>query len=250
MKTYAPKPRDIERRWYVVDANDVVLGRLASEVAAILKGKHKPIYAPHADTGDHVVVINAGGIRLTGGKETKKIAYRHSGHPGGLTETRYDRLLDERPAFVVQKAVKGMLPKNSLGRSMLRKLQVYEGAEHPHAAQQPKPLAVGEVPRWDGLPAPAAEEARPKAKSPARKPATAKRAGAKPAAKKSAAKTTKKATAKKSTEKSTKKATAKKSAAKKPTAKKSAAKSSTAKSSTAGASKPRLRRTKKEGEDA
>jgi large subunit ribosomal protein L13 len=245
MKTYAPKPRDIERRWYVVDANDVVLGRLASEVAAILKGKHKPIYAPHADTGDHVVVINAGGIRLTGGKEMKKVAYRHSGHPGGLTETRYDRLLDERPAFVVQKAVKGMLPKNSLGRSMIRKLQVYEGAEHPHAAQQPKPLAVGEVPRWDGLPAPAAEEARPKAKSPARKPATAKRAGAKPAAKKSAAKATKRATAKKSTEKSTKKATAKKSAAKKPTAKKSAAKSSTA-----GASKPRLRRTKKEGDDA
>jgi large subunit ribosomal protein L13 len=245
MKTYAPKPRDIERRWYVVDANDVVLGRLASEVAAILKGKHKPIYAPHADTGDHVVVINAGGILLTGGKEMKKVAYRHSGHPGGLTETRYDRLLDERPAFVVQKAVKGMLPKNSLGRSMIRKLQVYEGAEHPHAAQQPKPLAVGEVPRWDGLPAPAAEEARPKAKSPARKPATAKRAGAKPAAKKSAAKATKRATAKKSTEKSTKKATAKKSAAKKPTAKKSAAKSSTA-----GASKPRLRRTKKEGDDA
>jgi large subunit ribosomal protein L13 len=240
MKTYAPKPRDIERRWYVVDANDVVLGRLASEVAAILKGKHKPIYAPHADTGDHVVVINAGGIRLTGGKETKKIAYRHSGHPGGLTESRYDRLLDERPAFVVQKAVKGMLPKNSLGRSMLRKLQVYEGAEHPHAAQQPKPLAVGEVPRWDGLPAPPPETARPKAKSPARKPAAAKRAGAKPAAKKPAAKKT---TAKKSTEKSTKKATAKKSAAKKPTAKKSAAKSSTE-----GTSKPRLRRTKKEGD--
>ena len=245
MKTYAPKPRDIERRWYVVDANDVVLGRLASEVAAILKGKHKPIYAPHADTGDHVVVINAGRIRLTGGKETKKIAYRHSGHPGGLTETRYDRLLDERPAFVVQKAVKGMLPKNSLGRSMLRKLQVYEGAEHPHVAQQPKPLAVGEVPRLDGLPPPAAEESRPKAKSPARKPASSKRAGAKFAAKKSAAKrTTKKTTAKKSTEKSTTKATAKKSA-KKPTAKKSAAKSSTA-----GASKSPLRRTKKEGEES
>ena len=242
MKTYAPKPRDIERRWYVVDANDVVLGRLASEVAAILKGKHKPIYAPHADTGDHVVVVNAGGIRLTGGKEMKKIAYRHSGHPGGLTETRYDRLLDERPAFVVQKAVKGMLPKNSLGRSMLRKLQVYEGAEHPHAAQQPKPLAVGEVPRWDGLPAPPPETARPKAKSPARKPAAAKRAGAKPAAKKP---TAKKTAAKKSAAKSTKKATAKKSAAKKPTVKKSAAKSSTA-----SASKPRIRRTKKEGEDA
>jgi large subunit ribosomal protein L13 len=243
MKTYAPKPRDIERRWYVVDANDVVLGRLASEVAAILKGKHKPIYAPHADTGDHVVVINAGGIRLTGGKEMKKIAYRHSGHPGGLTETRYDRLLDERPAFVVQKAVKGMLPKNSLGRSMLRKLQVYEGAEHPHAAQQPKPLAVGEVPKWDGLPAPAPEPARPKAKSPARKPATAKRAGAKPAAnataKKSATKTAAKKSTKKTTAKSTKKTTAKKSAAK-----------ATEKTSASGASKPRIRRTKKEGEDA
>jgi large subunit ribosomal protein L13 len=240
MKTYAPKPRDIERRWYVVDANDVVLGRLASEVAAILKGKHKPIYAPHADTGDHVVVINAGGIRLTGGKETKKVAYRHSGHPGGLTETRYDRLLDERPAFVVQKAVKGMLPKNSLGRSMLRKLQVYEGAEHPHAAQQPKPLAVGEVPKWDGLPAPAPEDARPKAKSPARKPAGAKPAASRPAAKKPAAK---KSAAKKSTKKTTAKST------KKTTAKKSAAKA-TEKTSASGASKPRIRRTKKEGEDA
>ena len=186
-------------------------------------------------------VVNASKIVLTGGKETKKVAYRHSGHPGGLTETRYDRLLDERPAFVVQKAVKGMLPKNRLGRSMLRKLQVYEGAEHPHAAQQPKALAVGEVPRWDGLPAPAAEDARPKAKSPARKPATAKRAGAKRAAKKPAAKaTTKKTTAKKSAKKTTKKVTAKKPAATK----------SAAKSSTAGASKSRLRRTKKEGEDA
>ncbi len=240
MKTYAPRPRDIERRWYVVDANDVVLGRLASEVAAILKGKHKPIYAPHADTGDHVVVINARGIRLTGGKETKKLAYRHSGHPGGLTETPYDRLLDERPAFVVQKAVKGMLPKNSLGRSMLRKLQVYEGAEHPHAAQRPEPLAVGEVPAWGGLPAPA-PEARPKAKSPARKPAGAKPAASKPAAKKTTAKKTaaKKSAAKKSTKVTTKKST------KKATAKKSAAKTSAS-----GASKPRIRRTKKEGEDA
>lgn len=243
MKTYAPRPRDIERRWYVVDANDVVLGRLASEVAAILKGKHKPIYAPHADTGDHVVVINARGIRLTGGKETKKVAYRHSGHPGGLTETRYDRLLEQRPAFVVQKAVRGMLPKNSLGRSMLRKLQVYEGGEHPHAAQRPKPLAVGEVPRWDGLPAPA-DEARPKMKAPARKPAGAKRAASRPAAKRSTAKKTeaKKPAAKKRAAKKSTKATTKKST-KKATAK-------ATETSSSGASKPRLRRTKKEGEDA
>ena len=142
MKTYAPKPRDIERRWYVIDANDAVLGRVATEVASILKGKHKPIYAPHADTGDHVIVINARGIRLTGGKEMKKIAYRHSGYPGGLTETRYDRLMAERPAFAVEKAVKGMLPKNSLGAAMLRKLKIYPGAEHGHAAQQPQPLLI------------------------------------------------------------------------------------------------------------
>src|SRR5438034_5525585 len=111
MKTYAPKPTDIERRWYVVDADGVVLGRLASEVAKILKGKHKPIYAPHMDVGDHVIVVNARGIRLTGGKENKKIAYRHSGYPGGLTETVYADLLEKRPRYVVEKAVKGMLPK-------------------------------------------------------------------------------------------------------------------------------------------
>src|SRR5438552_7368076 len=118
MKTYTPKSRDIERRWYVVDARGAVLGRLASEVAKILRGKHKPIYAPHADTGDHVVVINARQIQLTGGKESKKVAYRHSGYPGGLTAARYDRLMAERPRFVVEKAIKGMLPKSTLGRSM------------------------------------------------------------------------------------------------------------------------------------
>src|SRR3989441_5458885 len=147
MKTYAPKPQDIERRWYVVDADGVVLGRLASEVAKILKGKHKPIYAPHADVGDHVIVVNAKRIRLTGGKENKKIAYRHSGYPGGLTETVYADLLRERPSFVVEKAVKGMLPHNRLGRQIARKLQVYDGPDHPHAAQQPIPLKLGELPK-------------------------------------------------------------------------------------------------------
>jgi large subunit ribosomal protein L13 len=123
-------------------------------VAKILRGKHKPIFAPHADTGDHVIVINARGVRLTGGKEEKKISFRHSGYPGGLRETVYSRLLARRPAFVVEKAVRGMLPKNRLGRAMIRKLQVYEGPEHPHRAQKPVTLKLGEVPTWEGLPAP------------------------------------------------------------------------------------------------
>jgi len=152
MKTYAPKPRDIERRWYVIDADGQVLGRLASEVAKLLRGKHKPIFAPHADTGDHVVVVNARGVRLTGGKEERKVYYRHSGYPGGLRATTYARLLRERPALAVEKAVRGMLPKNRLGRAMFKKLKVYEGPDHPHAAQRPIPLAVGEVPPWEGLP--------------------------------------------------------------------------------------------------
>ena len=209
MKTYAPKPQDVERRWYVVDANGVVLGRLASEVAQILKGKHKPIYAPHADVGDHVIVVNAGGVRLTGGKENKKIAYRHSGYPGGLTETPYARLIEKRPRFVVEKAVKGMLPKNRLGRAMASKLQVYEGPEHPHQAQKPAPLALGERPKWDGLPVrepkvapePKARPAKPAkaatAKKPAARKAPARKPAAVPAAKKSPAKraTTRKAAA-------------------------------------------------------
>src|ERR671934_18350 len=152
MKTYPPKPRDIERRWYVIDASGAVLGRLATEVASILRGKHKPIFAPHADTGDHVIVVNAKGVRLTGGKENKKIAYHHSGHPGGLTETPYERLLAQRPAFAVEKAVRGMLPKNRLGRAMVKKLQVYAGPEHPHRSQKPELLRLGEVPKWDGPP--------------------------------------------------------------------------------------------------
>src|SRR5438093_6225669 len=154
LKTFSPKPRDIERRWYVIDAEGAVLGRLASEVAKILRGKHKPIFAPHADVGDHVVVVNAKGVRLTGGKENKKVAYHHSGYPGGLTETIYADLLEKRPVYVVEKAIKGMLPKNRLGRAMARKLQVYESSEHPHQAQKPQALALGQIPVWDGLPKP------------------------------------------------------------------------------------------------
>ncbi len=199
MKTYSPRPRDIERRWYVIDASGAVLGRLASEVAAILRGKHKPIFAPHMDTGDHVIVVNASGVRLTGGKEEKKEAHRHSGYPGGLKSTKYVRLMERRPAFVVEKAVRGMLPKNSLGRAMASKLQVYAGAEHPHQAQKPEPLSLGQTPKWEGLPKPkpkpkAVEGPAPKpanargSSGPAAKPATAKRTAAKPTRAKSTAK--------------------------------------------------------------
>ena len=222
MKTYAPKPTDIERRWYVLDADGVVLGRLASEVAKILKGKHKPIYAPHADVGDHVIVVNARGVRLTGGKETKKVAYRHSGYPGGLTETPYATLLEKRPRFVVEKAVKGMLPKNRLGRAMASKLQVYDGAEHPHQAQKPEPLTLGTIPKWEGLPVRVPKPApEPKKRERASKPATRRAAApAKSAAKKSTARRPAKASA---TKRSTAKSAAKKSTAKKSTAKKSTA---------------------------
>ncbi len=141
------------------------------------------------DTGDHVIVVNASGVRLTGGKEEKKEAHRHSGYPGGLKSTKYVRLMERRPAFVVEKAVRGMLPKNSLGRAMASKLQVYAGAEHPHQAQQPEPLSLGETPKWEGLPkpkpkteGPAPKPAKARATSgPADKPATAKRTAAKPA---------------------------------------------------------------------
>src|SRR4030065_515134 len=165
MKTYSPRPQDIERRWYVIDATGAVLGRLSSEVAAILRGKHKPIFAPHADTGDHVIVINARGIVLTGGKEAKKFAFRHSGYPGGLTAPPYTMLLSARPESAVEKAIRGMLPKTRLGRAMAKKLQVYPGAEHPHAAQQPQPLKLGEIPPWTGLPEPKGRE--PKGQEPA-----------------------------------------------------------------------------------
>src|SRR2546430_15243375 len=153
MKTYSPKPEHIERSWYVVDASGQVLGRLASEVATLLRGKHKPIFAPHMDTGDHVVVINADKVELSGNKAQDKFAYRHSGYPGGIKGVRYADLLATRPVAAVEKAVRGMLPKNRLGRQQIKKLHVVAGAEHPHAAQKPVQLAVGERPTWSGLPA-------------------------------------------------------------------------------------------------
>ena len=152
MKTYSPKRDHIERRWYVIDASDKVLGRVASEAARLLRGKHKPIFAPHMDTGDHVIVINADKVELTGQKAQKKFAYRHSGYPGGITATRYDELLADRPIAAIEKAVKGMLPHNRLGRQIIKKLHVVAGPEHPHQAQKPVTLAVGERPVWQGFP--------------------------------------------------------------------------------------------------
>lgn len=242
MKTYSPKPRDIERRWYVLDASGAILGRLATQAATILRGKHKPIFAPHADTGDHVIVINAKEVTLSGGKENKKIAYHHSGYPGGLTETVYSRLLAKKPAFAVEKAIKGMLPHNRLGRQMASKLRVYAGADHRHEAQKPQALALGEFPTWSGLPegsAPAqaaAPKTRPEPRAPAAKPTTAKRTTSASPAKKTTAK------------RSTAKTTAKRTTVKAMTAKRSAAKSTTAKSTAQGTKKKTTakRMTKKE----
>ena len=145
MKTHVTKPSEITREWWLVDAEGVVLGRLASEVAKRLRGKHKPSYSPHLDTGDHVVVINANKVVLTGGKLTDKQYHRHSGYPGGLTSVPYSKLMAERPDIAVEKAVKGMLPSNRLGRAMIKKLKVYPGGEHPHGAQAPKPLDIKDV---------------------------------------------------------------------------------------------------------
>lgn len=145
MRTYTPKPGDVERTWFVIDATDVVLGRLATQVATLLRGKHKPTFAPHVDTGDFVIVVNADKIALTGGKREQKFAYRHSGYPGGLRAVGYAELLEKRPERAVEKAVQGMLPKTSLGRAQLRKLKVYAGGEHPHAAQQPKAFEIRQV---------------------------------------------------------------------------------------------------------
>jgi large subunit ribosomal protein L13 len=141
-KTYATKPTDIERKWYVVDAQDETLGRLATKIAAILKGKHKPIYSPHLDVGDFVVVVNADKIHVTGRKMEQKMYYRHSGYPGGLSEISLRDQLVKHPTRVVERAVWGMLPKNALGRQMFRKLKVYAGPDHPHAAQKPEVLEV------------------------------------------------------------------------------------------------------------
>jgi large subunit ribosomal protein L13 len=145
VRTYSPKPADVQRQWYVIDATDVVLGRLASHVAILLRGKHKPIFANHVDTGDFVIIINADKIALTGNKLEQKKAYRHSGYPGGLRSMSYGELMEKRPDKAVEKAVKGMLPKNSLGRKMAKKLKVYAGAEHPHKAQKPVPFEITQI---------------------------------------------------------------------------------------------------------
>lgn len=139
-KTFTPKPGDIERAWHLVDATDLPLGRLASEVAQVLRGKHKPTYTPHLDTGDFVIVINADQVAVTSDKSQSKIYYRHSGFPGGIKAETFESLLARRPEAVVERAVRGMLPKNRLGRKVIRKLKVYAGPDHPHEAQQPQTL--------------------------------------------------------------------------------------------------------------
>ncbi|KNZ69447.1 50S ribosomal protein L13 [Thermincola ferriacetica] len=144
MNTYMAKAEDIQRKWYVIDAAGKPLGRLASEVARLLRGKHKPIFTPHVDTGDHVIVINAEKVELTGKKRSQKLYVRHTGYPGGLKTMNYETLLRTKPERAVEKAVKGMLPHNRLGRAMLKKLRVYRGSEHPHQAQKPEVWQIGE----------------------------------------------------------------------------------------------------------
>ena len=142
MKTYSAKPYEVERDWFVVDAQDQTLGRLATRVATLLRGKHKPIYTPHVDCGDYVIVVNADKINVTGQKLEQKIYYRHSGYPGGLKQVTLRRRLETHPERVIESAVRGMLPKTRLGRKMFKKLKVYAGPEHPHEAQQPTPLEL------------------------------------------------------------------------------------------------------------
>jgi large subunit ribosomal protein L13 len=145
VRTYTPKTGEVERTWHVIDATDVVLGRLATHVAVLLRGKHKAVFAPHTDTGDFVIVVNAAKVALTGNKKVDKKAYRHSGYPGGLTATSYQELLGKRPEEAITRAVRGMLPKNRLARQQLTKLKVCAGPIHPHAAQQPAPYEITPV---------------------------------------------------------------------------------------------------------
>jgi large subunit ribosomal protein L13 len=145
VRTYSPKPGEVSRTWHVIDTEDVVLGRLATQVATLLRGKHKPTFAPHVDTGDFVIIVNAGKVALTGNKRDQKFAYRHSGYPGGLRKRSFGDLLDTRPDRLLEKVVKGMLPKNKLGRAQGKKLKVYAGPDHPHAAQQPTPFEIPKV---------------------------------------------------------------------------------------------------------
>lgn len=142
MKTFSAKPHEVRRDWYVIDATDKVLGRLATEVARRLRGKHKPEYTPHVDTGDYIVIVNADKLKVTGQKAAQKMYFRHTGFPGGIRETTFEKLHARFPSRVVEKAVKGMLPKGPLGYAMIKKLKIYAGPEHPHVAQQPKSLQV------------------------------------------------------------------------------------------------------------
>ena len=145
MRTYSPKAHELDNKWLVIDATDVVLGRLASQAATLLRGKHKSTFAPHMDNGDFVIIVNAEKVALTGSKLLQKKAYRHSGYPGGLTATTYSELLEKSPEKAVEKAIRGMIPKNSLGRDQLAKLKVYKGSEHPHASQKPTKFVIDQV---------------------------------------------------------------------------------------------------------
>ena len=145
MRTYSLKAHELDNKWLVIDATDVVLGRLASQAATLLRGKHKPTFAPHMDNGDFVIIVNAEKVALTGSKLLQKKAYRHSGYPGGLTATTYSELLEKSPEKAVEKAIRGMIPKNSLGRDQLAKLKVYKGSEHPHASQKPTKFVIDQV---------------------------------------------------------------------------------------------------------
>ena len=145
MRTYSPKPGEVTRTWHVIDAQDVVLGRLATQAATLLRGKHKPTYAPHVDTGDFVIIINADKVALTGAKRDQAFQYRHSGFPGGLRKQSFGEVLDTRPDRLVEKAIKGMLPKNRLGRQIANKLKVYSGPNHPHVAQQPQAFEIKKI---------------------------------------------------------------------------------------------------------
>ncbi len=202
-KTYSAKPGDVERAWFVLDATDQVLGRLATRVATVIRGKHKPQYTPHLDVGDFVVVINAGKVKLTGNKLEKKQYRRHTGYPGGLVEIPYGRLLETHPERAIESAVRGMLPKGRLGRQLRHKLKVYAGAAHPHESQKPEVLTVdGPIPlHVDPVPprkvkpkrekkasSPTASKAAPKKKPAARKKSAPKKSTAKPSAEPSAEK--------------------------------------------------------------
>jgi len=145
VRTYSPKTGEVERHWHIIDASDIVLGRLATHAATLLRGKHKPTFAPHVDTGDFVIIINAGKVALTGNKRENKVAYRHSGFPGGLKKIGYRELLEKRPERAVEKAIKGMLPHNRLADRIIKKLKVYAGPEHPHQAQQPQPFEIKQI---------------------------------------------------------------------------------------------------------